>query len=39
VIAVKVSSGRMRENQFSSCNISVTYGGYGRAPPLRAASR
>jgi hypothetical protein len=39
VIAVKVSSGRMRETQFSSCNISVTYRGYGRAPPLRVASR
>src|ERR1700677_999766 len=30
VIAVKVSSDRMRESQFSSCNISLTYRGYRR---------
>ena len=30
---------RMRESQFSSCNISLTYRGYGRAPPLRVGSR
>src|SRR5882757_2654781 len=30
VIAVKVSSGRMRENQFSSCNMSLPFRGYRR---------
>ena len=30
VTAVKVPNDRMRGSQFSSCNISLTYRGYGR---------
>jgi hypothetical protein len=37
VTAVKVSNDRMRGSQSSSCNISLPYRRYGRAPLLRVA--